>query len=111
MLATEPVGLLCGIATPEAFRHDLERAGLRIAATHIVPDHQPFGAADLAALAAAPRWVTTAKDEVRLLDVLSAGDAGPEIWVWDVEFRFADAGQAADLLAAVRDVEKKFPPR
>ncbi len=67
-LRGQPVGMLCGIAGPEAFRATLEALGARVVAERLFPDHHAYREADLRGLAAdAPLWVTTEKDAVKLL--------------------------------------------
>lgn len=64
---------VAGIARPERFFEDLERAGIVVAARRTYRDHHPYTAADLRDLVGAARvagadWiVTTEKDLVRLL--------------------------------------------
>jgi tetraacyldisaccharide 4'-kinase len=98
-LAGAAVGMLCGIARPASFRRTLEGLGARIVAERVFPDHHAFRAADLAGLAAAaPLWVTTEKDAVKLdpgwasaalLRVLAIEVAGAEGLVELVEARLA----------------------
>jgi tetraacyldisaccharide 4'-kinase len=68
------VGMLCGIASPEAFRRTLEGLGARVAEQRVFADHHAYGRADLAGLGASGRlWVTTEKDAVKLDPAWAAG--------------------------------------
>lgn len=61
------VGLLCGIARPASLRASVEALGARVVAERVFRDHHRFRPADLAGLAdAAPLWVTTEKDALKL---------------------------------------------
>jgi tetraacyldisaccharide 4'-kinase len=68
-----PVAAVAGIARPEAFFAELERAGWPLVERIAFRDHHPFTAADVAAIAAklrasgAAAVLTTEKDAVRLL--------------------------------------------
>jgi len=60
--------LACGVGRPERVRHDLEAMGIRVRASHIVPDHGKFSVRSLEALARMHPglpWVGTSKDAVR----------------------------------------------
>jgi tetraacyldisaccharide 4'-kinase len=72
-----PVAAFCGIARPLQFFEGLEAAGLELAARKAFPDHYAYTARDLerlatqASAAGAVALVTTAKDRVRLGNLLS----------------------------------------
>ncbi|TMA30197.1 MAG: tetraacyldisaccharide 4'-kinase [Deltaproteobacteria bacterium] len=67
-LAGERVGLLAGIARPDAVRRTLAQLGAQVVAERLFRDHHRFAAGDLAGLAEeAPRWITTEKDAVKLV--------------------------------------------
>jgi tetraacyldisaccharide 4'-kinase len=67
------VVVLSGIARPTRFEDDVRAQGLEIAGTLVLPDHYPYGRADIDRLAtlvretAADVVITTEKDLVRLL--------------------------------------------
>jgi tetraacyldisaccharide 4'-kinase len=62
------VGLLTGVAQPRSVRRTLASLGAHVVAERAFPDHHRYREADLDGLArAAPRWVTTEKDAVKLL--------------------------------------------
>jgi tetraacyldisaccharide 4'-kinase len=66
-LAGREVGLLSGLARPASFRRTVEALGARVVAERCFPDHHPYAARDLAGLAAAaPLWITTEKDAVKI---------------------------------------------
>ena len=94
-LAGRDVGLVCALAQPEAFRRTVEGLDARVTALHAYPDHDPYDAERLQALhallgdtpapapdaPAAVRWLTTAKDAVKLVSRL----ARPErLWVLEM---------------------------
>jgi tetraacyldisaccharide 4'-kinase len=93
------VGLLSGIARPASFRRTVERLGARVVAERAFADHHRYRASDLAGLArAAPLWVTTEKDAVKLdpawvgaadLRVLAIAVEGAEALVAFAEERIA----------------------
>jgi tetraacyldisaccharide 4'-kinase len=67
-LAEAEVGLLAAVAQPRSVRRTLEALGARVVAERTFPDHHAYRASDLAGLAAAaPRWITTEKDAVKLV--------------------------------------------
>jgi len=62
------VGLLAAVAQPASVRRTLEALGARVVAERLFRDHHRYAARDLAGLAAAaPRWITTEKDAVKLV--------------------------------------------
>jgi tetraacyldisaccharide 4'-kinase len=66
-LAGREVGLLCGIARPASLRRSVEALGARVVAQRRRADHHRWRACDLRGLArAAPLWITTEKDAVKL---------------------------------------------
>jgi tetraacyldisaccharide 4'-kinase len=74
-LQGRPVGLLCGIARPTAFRRTVEGLGARVVAERCFRDHHAYRARDLAGLAAAaPLWVTTEKDAFKILPGWTGAD-------------------------------------
>jgi tetraacyldisaccharide 4'-kinase len=71
-LAGRKIGAFCGIGNPEGFRRTLEGLGLEVVRFRAFPDHHPYGASDVADLAAWLRSIgaelalTTQKDSVKL---------------------------------------------
>jgi tetraacyldisaccharide 4'-kinase len=82
-----PVFAFAGIAKPDDFFAELERAGWRLAGRRAFRDHHIYSLRDLEALqlnargAAAETLVTTAKDAVRIAAVSRAGEAMPIVEV------------------------------
>jgi len=67
-LAGLKVGLLSGIARPDAFRATAEKLGAVVLAERIFPDHHRYTERDLFGLARdAPVWITTEKDAAKVL--------------------------------------------
>lgn len=90
------VGMLTGIARPDAFRASLERLGAEVVAQRTFPDHHPFSASDLEGLAAeAAHWVTTEKDAGKLLP---AWCRDVEMDVLVLETEIAEASEFLDWL-------------
>jgi tetraacyldisaccharide 4'-kinase len=68
VLRGKEVGLLAGLANPRAFRRTLEALGARVVAERLFRDHHRYRRRNLRGLAgAAPLWVTTEKDAVKIL--------------------------------------------
>jgi tetraacyldisaccharide 4'-kinase len=62
------VGLLAALADPACFRRSLESLGARVVAERTFRDHHRYRERDLRGIAAAaPLWVTTEKDAVKIL--------------------------------------------
>jgi tetraacyldisaccharide 4'-kinase len=73
-LAGRVVGVLSALADPHALRRSVEALGARVVAERSFADHHPYRARDLAGLAAAaPLWITTEKDAVKLEPAWCAG--------------------------------------
>ena len=67
-LAGLKVGLLSGIAQPDAFRATVENLGAVVIAERHFPDHHRYTERDLIGLARdAPIWITTEKDATKIL--------------------------------------------
>ena len=67
-LAGLKVGLLSGIARPDAFRATAERLGAVVVAERHFADHHRYTERDLFGLArSAPVWITTEKDAAKIL--------------------------------------------
>jgi len=98
-LAGREVGLVCGIAQPAGFAAVVAALGGRVARERTFPDHHPYAPADLERLAteaagadpAAPAWVTTEKDAVKLRDRFPRPD---RLWVLRMEARPESAAEA-----------------
>jgi tetraacyldisaccharide 4'-kinase len=68
VLRGQDVGMLAGLAQPRSFRRTLEGLGARVVAERVFRDHHAYARRDLEGLAdAAPLWVTTEKDAVKLV--------------------------------------------
>ncbi len=94
-LAGRRVGLLCGIAQPEAFRATVAALGADVAHVEARPDHHAYPAPDLdrlgrmladgprgAAASEGPDWLTTEKDAVKLRGRLGVPE---RLWVLNME--------------------------
>ena len=91
VLAGMLVGLLTGVARPQAVRRTLEALGARVVAERIFSDHHRYAPRDLAGLREeAPLWVTTEKDAVKLVPAW-AGDADLRVLAQDLEVEEGDA--------------------
>ncbi len=90
-LAGRRVGLLCGIAQPEALRATVASLGADVAQVEARPDHHAYPEADLLRLGRlladgprgapasdGPDWITTEKDAVKLRGRLGAPE---RLWV------------------------------
>lgn len=60
------VGLLAAIARPDRLARELGELGAEVVARRVFRDHHPYRREDLAELDPALRWITTAKDAVKL---------------------------------------------
>ena len=66
-LAGRFVGLLSGIARPASLRRSVEALGATVVAERSFPDHHRYRERDLRDLGAAPLWITTEKDALKIL--------------------------------------------
>lgn len=97
-LRGRPVGMLCGLARPAAFRATLEGLGARIVAERSFPDHHRYGPQDLQGLSDdAPLWVTTEKDAGKLLP---RWVGGAEVRVLHLDTRVEEGDAFLDWLEA-----------
>ncbi len=97
-LADAEVGLLAGIARPDAFRRTVEALGAHVVAERLRPDHHRYRASDLRGLAReAPLWITTEKDAVKLQP--SWAD-GADLRVLPVALEVEDPARLIDWLEA-----------
>ncbi|MBW2269349.1 MAG: tetraacyldisaccharide 4'-kinase [Deltaproteobacteria bacterium] len=94
------VGLLCGVAEPASVRRTLAELGARVVAERRFRDHHVYAPGDVGGLAqAAPLWVTTEKDAVKL----------PASWVVPADVRVLAIEFAPDEPAALLDwIEAKL---
>lgn len=93
-LGAQPVEAVAGIANPESFFTMLRAAGLELAATHALPDHDAFTGFHAAADAT---LVCTEKDAVKLWRLR------PDAWAVPLELRIDAAfWQSFDRLLAAR---------
>jgi tetraacyldisaccharide 4'-kinase len=98
VLDGEEIGMLAALAQPRGFRRTLEKLGARVIAERVFRDHHTYRAADLRGLArAAPRWVTTQKDAVKILPSW-VGEA--DLRVLAIDLAVADAQSLVDWLDA-----------
>jgi len=73
-LAGCEVGLLSGIAQPDALRRTVLSLGARVVAERRLPDHHRYRERDLRGLGSgAPVWITTEKDALKILPSWAAG--------------------------------------
>ncbi len=87
-LAGEQVGVLSGIAHPDALRESVQRLGARVVAKRAFPDHHRYRPGDFTELASeAPLWVTTEKDAGK---IQPAWAAGIELLVLALETSFVE---------------------
>lgn len=96
-LAAARVGLLSAIARPDRLRADVEALGATVVRTETFPDHHQYTRAEVAALDPALRWLTTAKDAVKIPpDWL----AGAQLEVLEEEVESPDRAALLDWLEA-----------
>ncbi|MEE3328220.1 MAG: tetraacyldisaccharide 4'-kinase [Myxococcota bacterium] len=77
------VGLLCGIAYPASFEALVASLGADIVSRRFLADHHRYRPADVENLSkAAPLWIVTEKDAVKLDPVWLQGS---EVWVLEIE--------------------------
>jgi tetraacyldisaccharide 4'-kinase len=90
-----------GIARPEGFESDLAAAGVRVAGARRYPDHHPYRADELAAIAAAARGagaevlVTTEKDLVR---IPAMPEGAPPLFALSLAVSFGGDGDLVGFL-------------
>ncbi|MEN8182457.1 MAG: tetraacyldisaccharide 4'-kinase [Myxococcota bacterium] len=95
-LAGQEVGLLSGIARPDSLRRSVTALGACVVAERRFRDHHRYRPADLEGLSrAAPCWVTTEKDAIKL-NPAWAGSARVHSLVIELEF---DAPDFVDWLS------------
>jgi tetraacyldisaccharide 4'-kinase len=93
----ERVVLLCGIARPGPFRRAVEEAGYPVVAVEAFPDHHPFSGVECDAVRnhaarLGVRWiVTTAKDAVRLCEIVGTGERTIAVAALMIVWNEADA--------------------
>ncbi len=106
-LRQQPLGALAGIARPEVFFDMLERQGLAPHPTLALPDHADFASSWPALrqrLRAAPVWLCTEKDAVKLFPLLADDD--PRLLAVPLELRPGPA-----FLAALDEALSSVAPR
>jgi tetraacyldisaccharide-1-P 4'-kinase len=89
--------MLAAIARPDRLARELGELGGEIAARLVFRDHHRYRREDLAALDPTLRWVTTAKDAVKLD---AAWDEARVVWVIEEEVDPGDGARLADFVAA-----------
>lgn len=92
------VGLLSGIARPDAFARTVSALGARIVAHRRLADHHRYRAEDLEGLATRARtWITTEKDAVK---ILPSWVQGLDLRVLRIELAVEDEDAFVDWLEA-----------
>ncbi|MFT5289477.1 MAG: tetraacyldisaccharide 4'-kinase [Planctomycetota bacterium] len=92
------VSLVSGIGNPDAFEDTVRSLGAEVSEHLRFGDHHAFGPGDLAPLADLDQWiVTTAKDAVKLLDVLSPELLG-RVRVLSIEMALTKGEQVLEAL-------------
>jgi tetraacyldisaccharide 4'-kinase len=110
-LRGRPVAAFCGIGNPAAFRRTLVETGATIVGFQSFADHHPYGAADLASLAAwaeqtaAGLVVTTLKDLVRI-----RADTLGRLPLAAIEIRLEPLGPAAALTELIAGAIRRGGP-
>ena len=96
MLRGVEVGVVSGLARPDGLRVSLEALGARVVAERRFRDHHVYRAGDLAGLAdAAPLWVTTEKDAVK---IQAAWTAPADVRVLSIELEVDSPDSLLDWL-------------
>jgi tetraacyldisaccharide 4'-kinase len=91
------VGLVAAIARPDRLERELVELGAEVVARRIFRDHHLYRREDLAALDPSLRWITTAKDAVKLPP---AWDEARAVYVLEEEVDASSASALADFVAA-----------
>ncbi len=106
LTAGTPAGAFCGIGNPEAFFNSLSTYGIILTERRSFPDHHFYARRDLDRLFADPPelpWITTAKDFVRIDDLLRR-DENPDwrsrLHVLEMELRIRH-GRGEEFLRRV----------
>jgi tetraacyldisaccharide 4'-kinase len=98
LLRGRPVGAVCGIGNPAAFRHTLEELGANVVSSRTFPDHHRYTREDMeeltrwaGTLPAQARIATTQKDlvKIRVPDL-----AGRPVWAVQIGLVFRDGEEA-----------------
>jgi tetraacyldisaccharide 4'-kinase len=103
-LAGLKVAALCALGNPQVFLDDLASYQAQIVSQHCFRDHHPYTALDLTNVAAqaqtalAQALVTTDKDAVKLLPLLSQWPAELPIYVLEIKMRFDNEVKLRSLL-------------
>ncbi len=98
ILAGREVGVLSGIARPEALRRSVAALGARLVAERDFPDHHRYRPRDLDGLAKqAPVWITTEKDALK---IHPAWAGGVPLLVLAIEIEVEGAEALLDGLSA-----------
>ena len=96
MLRGVEVGVVSGLARPDGLRVSLEALGARVVAERRFRDDHVYRAGDLAGLAdAAPLWVTTEKDAVK---IQAAWTAPADVRVLSIELEVDSPDSLLDWL-------------
>jgi tetraacyldisaccharide 4'-kinase len=98
LLAGREVGVLSGIARPQALRRSVEALGAAVVAERIFRDHHRYTPRDLEGVAKqAPLWVTTEKDALK---IQPAWTGAAPVWVLVIELEVESAAGLLDWLSA-----------
>lgn len=105
-IAGRPVGLLSGIAQPASLRRTVSALGANVVAERSFPDHHVYRERDLRGLAAAaPCWITTQKDALK---ILPSWAAGVDLRVLEVELEVDDREGLVDWLDRALRAKRSF---
>lgn len=108
-IADKPLLAFAGIGDPSKFFRTLEGAGAKVEQTRSFPDHHPYKDEDVADLVRDAgkdglTLITTAKDQVRLLDGSPAvKEFASRVLVLEVELVFSHPQTASRIIRETRD--------
>jgi tetraacyldisaccharide 4'-kinase len=108
-IADRPLLAFAGIGDPSKFFRTLEEAGAKVEQTRSFPDHHPYKDEDVADLVRDAgkdglTLITTAKDQVRLLDGSPAvKEFASRVLVLEVELVFSHPQTALRIIRETRD--------
>jgi tetraacyldisaccharide 4'-kinase len=91
------VGLIAAIARPDRLERELVELGAEVVARRVFRDHHLYRREDLSALDPSLRWITTAKDAVKLPP---AWDDARVVYVLEEEVEADGASALADFVVA-----------
>jgi tetraacyldisaccharide 4'-kinase len=91
------VGMIAAIARPDRLADELAAFGALLAAKRVFRDHHPYRPRDLAGLEPRLRWITTAKDAVKLP---ASWDEGRVVFVLEEEVEPGSGAALTEFVAA-----------